>query len=118
MYGGMPPHACPGFLLFLAHNSLRFSRILTLHTQILRPVKDPNAVNTNPYTCTGSLQFKKLLMLGKPPNNSKNSLRQGSLPTISTLPYANADSQRFTHKTLGFYRFLTIQTIPYSGAGF
>ncbi|MBW0528729.1 hypothetical protein O181_068444 [Austropuccinia psidii MF-1] len=84
MYGGMPPYACPGCLLFLAHESLRFSRIPTLHMQIITPVLDPDSVHTNPYTCTGSQQFKPLLPLGQAPDNSNNSLRWCRLPTLQT----------------------------------
>ncbi|MBW0476784.1 hypothetical protein O181_016499 [Austropuccinia psidii MF-1] len=57
----MPPYACAGFLLFFAHKFLHLSRIPTLHMQIL--------------------------MLVQVPNNLNNSLHQGSLPTIPTLPY-------------------------------
>ncbi|MBW0550545.1 hypothetical protein O181_090260 [Austropuccinia psidii MF-1] len=94
----------PGCLLFFAHTSLHFTRIPTLHTQILTPVQDPNtshakpcAVNpyareasqqcqqffrlfqapntshANPYACAGSHQFRQFLILGQPPDNSKNS---------------------------------------------
>ncbi|MBW0525964.1 hypothetical protein O181_065679 [Austropuccinia psidii MF-1] len=99
MYGGMPPYACPGSLLFFAHKSLCLSRIMTLQTQMLTHVQDPNASHANTFACTGSQNFKQLLMLGQPPNTP-------------TLPYAGAGSRWFTRKSLGLYRFPTIQTIP------
>ncbi|MBW0484132.1 hypothetical protein O181_023847 [Austropuccinia psidii MF-1] len=108
MYGGMPPHACPG--------SLCFSRIPTLHTQILTlvqgpensshsfhwgrlptiqatpssgegsqqlliPVQAPNTAHANLYTCTGSQQFKQFLTLVQAFDDSR------------TNPYACEGSQ-------------------------
>ncbi|MBW0560290.1 hypothetical protein O181_100005 [Austropuccinia psidii MF-1] len=84
MSGGMPPYMTPGCLLFLTHTCLHFSRIPTLHTQILTPVQDPNFVQANPYACTGSQQFKPLLPPGKAPKDSKNSLRQYRLLMLHT----------------------------------
>ncbi|MBW0493466.1 hypothetical protein O181_033181 [Austropuccinia psidii MF-1] len=73
------------------------------HTQILTPVQDPGASHAKPCTV---------------PNNSNNCLRQGSLATAPTLPYAGAGAQRFTRKSLSLCRFLTIQTNANARAGF
>ncbi|MBW0557654.1 hypothetical protein O181_097369 [Austropuccinia psidii MF-1] len=94
----------PGFLLFFANKSLHFSRIPTLHKQILMPVQNPDSVHANPYACTGSQKFKPLLL-------------RGEAPKTPAIPSAGAGSQRFTCKSLCLYRFPTIQTIPCAGAG-
>ncbi|MBW0474341.1 hypothetical protein O181_014056 [Austropuccinia psidii MF-1] len=68
----------------LPHQSLRLSRISTLHMQIFIPVQDPGHSHANPYACPGSQQFKQLLTLGQATDNSKTSLGLSRLPTLHT----------------------------------
>ncbi|MBW0488293.1 hypothetical protein O181_028008 [Austropuccinia psidii MF-1] len=89
MYGGMPPYACAGSLLFFAL------------------VQDPKASQANPYTCPGSRCFTLKALRFK-------FLRQGSLLPILTIPYAFKGSQHFKCKSLHLYRFLKIETTPYA----
>ncbi|MBW0467070.1 hypothetical protein O181_006785 [Austropuccinia psidii MF-1] len=96
----MPLYAYPGSLIFFAHKSLCFSRIPTLHMQILTPVQDPDSVHANPYACTGSQEFKPLLPPGQAPENSNNSLHWCRLPTIQTIPYTGERFECFTPKSL------------------
>ncbi|MBW0591536.1 hypothetical protein O181_131251 [Austropuccinia psidii MF-1] len=105
MYGGMQPYTCPGSLLFLAHKSLRFSRIPTLQTQILTPVQDRNFVQANPYACTGSQQFTPLLPPGQAPNASHAN------------PYACTGSQQFKKFLTPVQAFNASHANPYACIG-
>ncbi|MBW0498773.1 hypothetical protein O181_038488 [Austropuccinia psidii MF-1] len=110
MYGGMPPYMSPGFWLFFSHTSLCFSRIPTLHTQILMPVQDPNASHAkpcavNPYAREASQQFQQFLRLFQAPNSSHAN------------PYASAGFRHFTHKSLRRGSVPTILKIAYAGPG-
>ncbi|MBW0478075.1 hypothetical protein O181_017790 [Austropuccinia psidii MF-1] len=99
------PYTCPGSQCFICKTlpckSLGQGGLPTI-PEFLMLVQAPEASHADPYACTGSQQFKKLIKPGKPPGKS-----------ITSLP--SAGSQHFTCRSLHFYRFLTIQTIPYTG---
>ncbi|MBW0553906.1 hypothetical protein O181_093621 [Austropuccinia psidii MF-1] len=86
----MPPYACPGSRR-VTRNSLCLSRIPTVHTQNLALGQPSNNA------CPGSQCFThKILMLVQAPDNSKNTLCRGSLPTAPTLPYVGIHAQILT----------------------
>ncbi|MBW0565586.1 hypothetical protein O181_105301 [Austropuccinia psidii MF-1] len=85
----------PGSFLFFSHKSLHFSRIRTLHMQILMPFQDPDSVHANPYSCTGSQKFKPLLLRGRLPT-FQQFLPPVQAPNASHAnPYACTGSQQF-----------------------
>ncbi|MBW0494252.1 hypothetical protein O181_033967 [Austropuccinia psidii MF-1] len=119
------PYACP--------ESRRFT------TKTLRW----GSFSTIPYAFPRSRRVThKILMLVQVPYNSNNSLFRGRLQKLlhflmrvqapntshanryawsgsqqlNTNPYSSTGFQRFTRTSLCLYRFLTIQTIPYSWA--
>ncbi|MBW0522804.1 hypothetical protein O181_062519 [Austropuccinia psidii MF-1] len=108
MYGGMPPYACTGSLLFVTHKSLHFSRMPTLHMQILMPVQDPDSVDANPYTCTGSQQFKSLLLPGQALNISNNSSHWCRLPTLHTQIFTLVQVPDNSNNSLYWCRLSTL----------
>ncbi|MBW0465129.1 hypothetical protein O181_004844 [Austropuccinia psidii MF-1] len=105
MYGGIPAYACPGSMLFFAHKSLCFSRILTPHMRIIMPVQDPDAVHANPYACTVSQQFKHFLTLVQ------------AFDASHTNPYSCEGSQQFRQFLALVEAFKASHTNPYAFTG-
>ncbi|MBW0537658.1 hypothetical protein O181_077373 [Austropuccinia psidii MF-1] len=88
---------------FLAIKIIPFARAASQKLQhFLMRVQAPNASHANPYACTGSQQFKQL----RTPRHASNNSHAN--------PYACTGSRHFTCTSLRFYRFLTIQNIPYA----
>ncbi|MBW0483692.1 hypothetical protein O181_023407 [Austropuccinia psidii MF-1] len=87
MYSGMPLYACPV--------SLVLSRIPMHHMQILTPFQDPNASHAKP--CAANTYAREAFQ------QCQKFFTPVQAPNVSHT------------KSLGLYRFPTIQIIPYAG---
>ncbi|MBW0552179.1 hypothetical protein O181_091894 [Austropuccinia psidii MF-1] len=105
------------------HATICFSWIPTRHTQILKPVQDPNTSYTkpftvNPYAGAAFQQFKQFIRPVQAPYPSHaRSLRFYRFATVQIIPYSGEASQKIQHFLMRVQAPNASHANPYACAG-